>query len=451
MRKRLSPIITILITFITVFSCSIQSVTNTDDKKEDTSEGAGKYDLLTKDGLINAAEDIDFVNNQKLLYSQTDKNRSANNNLLGDTNNDGIINIVDALITAQFYVGITAAEFNENAADVSGDGLIDIVDALLIAQYYVGIINVFPADQTLKELTYLTSFERFNGIWVNQVFVDKSGIYTATNNGLYISNDNGATWTNYGISKIGGNNVKDVFVYNDTIFTGSINTTGNGSGGLAVSNNQGNNWTIYTSEDGLISTSIYKIYADNTKVIIGSSTGISISKDNCLSWTNHQFGSWVHDIFINNNIIYIATEKGIYISNDEGLSWDNFNNNNGIANDWINGVYAASGKIYAATYNNMYLGGGLSVSDNNGASWTTYTSYNNGLASDYTNSVNISNGIIYVSTESGLSISKDNCTTWQNYKLKDYGLLSNNVYNCDFNGDLVYVAAYGSLSVFEWQ
>lgn len=49
---------------------------------------------------------------------------------LGDVNEDGTIDIVDALLTAQYYVGL----------DVS------IVDALLIAQYYVGLIDTFPAQ-----------------------------------------------------------------------------------------------------------------------------------------------------------------------------------------------------------------------------------------------------------------------------------------------------------------
>lgn len=62
----------------------------------------------------------------------------------GDVNSDGMIDIVDALMTAQFYVGLQPHSFDESAADVNGDGLIDIVDALLIAQYYVGLIETLP-------------------------------------------------------------------------------------------------------------------------------------------------------------------------------------------------------------------------------------------------------------------------------------------------------------------
>jgi endoglucanase len=62
---------------------------------------------------------------------------------LGDVNSDGGIDIVDALLTAQYYVGLDPATFDPAYADVNCDGGIDIVDALLIAQYYVGLVTEF--------------------------------------------------------------------------------------------------------------------------------------------------------------------------------------------------------------------------------------------------------------------------------------------------------------------
>lgn len=62
---------------------------------------------------------------------------------LGDVNGDGRINIIDALLVAQFYVGLPVDNVNEERADVNCDGVVDITDALLIAQYYVGIIDSF--------------------------------------------------------------------------------------------------------------------------------------------------------------------------------------------------------------------------------------------------------------------------------------------------------------------
>lgn len=67
---------------------------------------------------------------------------------LGDVNNDGTIDIVDALLVAQYYVGLDPQNFDTENADTNCDGSIDIVDALLVAQYYVGLIDQFCDDYT---------------------------------------------------------------------------------------------------------------------------------------------------------------------------------------------------------------------------------------------------------------------------------------------------------------
>ncbi|MBN2534383.1 MAG: glycoside hydrolase family 9 protein [Spirochaetales bacterium] len=60
---------------------------------------------------------------------------------LGDVNDDGSIDIVDALLVAQYYVGLVSIDISR--ADTNCDGTVDIIDALLIAQYYVGLISEF--------------------------------------------------------------------------------------------------------------------------------------------------------------------------------------------------------------------------------------------------------------------------------------------------------------------
>ncbi len=63
--------------------------------------------------------------------------------MLGDVNGSGTIDIVDALVIAQYYVGLMPDPFVVANADVNCSGGIDIVDALLVAQYYVGLITSF--------------------------------------------------------------------------------------------------------------------------------------------------------------------------------------------------------------------------------------------------------------------------------------------------------------------
>jgi hypothetical protein len=66
--------------------------------------------------------------------------------VLGDVNEDTKIDIIDALLVAQYYVGMDPDNFDPEASDVDASGEIDIIDALLIAQKYVGIIDTFPGE-----------------------------------------------------------------------------------------------------------------------------------------------------------------------------------------------------------------------------------------------------------------------------------------------------------------
>jgi hypothetical protein len=63
--------------------------------------------------------------------------------ILGDVDDSGIINIVDALLIARHYVQLEPENFNPDAADTDCNGNINIVDALLVARYYVNLITGF--------------------------------------------------------------------------------------------------------------------------------------------------------------------------------------------------------------------------------------------------------------------------------------------------------------------
>jgi hypothetical protein len=68
--------------------------------------------------------------------------------LMGDVDGSGSIDIVDALLVAQAYVGLNPANYNDACADVDCSDSANIVDALLVAQLYVGLISSFPCEVT---------------------------------------------------------------------------------------------------------------------------------------------------------------------------------------------------------------------------------------------------------------------------------------------------------------
>jgi len=90
-------------------------------------------------GLMAAAMPLNALTNDRATSD-------ANSILWGDVNASGEVTIVDALLVAQYCVGLLKTLTNPQAADVSADNAITILDALLIAQYSVGLINQFPAQ-----------------------------------------------------------------------------------------------------------------------------------------------------------------------------------------------------------------------------------------------------------------------------------------------------------------
>jgi hypothetical protein len=67
--------------------------------------------------------------------------------IYGDVDGNGIIDITDAMKTAQVSEGIEVPGFIAEAADVNCDETISIEDALMIAQHYVGLIEIVDCHQ----------------------------------------------------------------------------------------------------------------------------------------------------------------------------------------------------------------------------------------------------------------------------------------------------------------
>jgi hypothetical protein len=100
----------------------------------------------SQDPYLNAEIDEFVVYNRALSASEVTNLGSTppgGSGTLGDANGSGAIDIVDALIIAQYYVGLNPSGFIAGNADTNCDGSINIVDALLVAQYYVGLISGF--------------------------------------------------------------------------------------------------------------------------------------------------------------------------------------------------------------------------------------------------------------------------------------------------------------------
>ncbi len=103
---------------------------------EDAFEGCTDIVIYTESGSAATA----YAKAKGIDYILTD-------GLFGDVNQNQSVDVSDALLILQAYVGLATLDSAQTyAADVDGNGVVDVSDALEVLQYYVGLIQKFSAE-----------------------------------------------------------------------------------------------------------------------------------------------------------------------------------------------------------------------------------------------------------------------------------------------------------------
>ncbi len=74
----------------------------------------------------------------KLAIQATQTRVTVEDYMKGDVDGDGVVDLADAVLVINYYVGKAVNTFVAKAADVDGDGTIDLADAVKIINFYVG-------------------------------------------------------------------------------------------------------------------------------------------------------------------------------------------------------------------------------------------------------------------------------------------------------------------------
>ena len=267
------------------------------------------------------------------------------------------------------------------------------------------------------------------------------------------------------------NSIKTVLVKNNTVYVGT-------DGGLSVTADGGSTWKTYTTADGLAGDSVSSVYVGWEYMLVGTDKGLSESADDGKTWntkTTRGVGSFIIDgdltrltsdgylwstsdystwskyrarggdlvtgVIKVGNTLYVS-HFGCFVTSsaDGGATWTT--SNSGLGSPFVNALAASGSTVYAATL------GGLSVSTDSGASWTTYTTAN-GLANDNVGCVAASDSDIYIGvSKSGMFASSDGGKSWKQYTTLD-GLPSDSVNCVTVSGKKVYVGTDKGLAILQ--
>ena len=340
----------------------------------------------------------------------------------------------DIFVTAKNIYAAT-----DSGLGVSSNGGTSFSTVTALNHQDLSSVNVSADDQTI----YVT------------VFLD--GARRSTDGGDTFSTIN-TTTTNLGSNYTAGIYVDaDNSVYIGTLPIGSI------GGGLSVSKNGINYTTLPVVGLGQYVT--YSVFALGNNIYVGSDSGVSISRDNGVTFTtnNQPCGNpniqTVNSVFVtidsnNQETIYVAVGNGGRTSGCVGISTDGGNTftpyTRGLSSTYVQSVFVDSNYIYTGTYSFTSGGssgtGSVSISPINAISFVNYST---GLASNDVRGIYLENGIIYVATQDngtsagGVSISNSayngSPLSFTNYG-SSQGLSSTDVNNVYVANGTIYAA-----------
>jgi hypothetical protein len=238
---------------------------------------------------------------------------------------------------------------------------------------------------------------------INAFSFKDNTIFAGTYGGLFISSNNGNSWTQ---SNIPNNAVLSLTVSGNNIYAGT------NVSGVLISTNNGITW----SQTSLNNRFVFSLAASGNYVIAGvNDSGIYVSSNNGNSWLKtYSYTSDIRSLAFNGNIIFAGTASlGVIYSSNYGSEWIQTNLNNkpvfSLAFS-VNNIFAAVFDIYNASERGVYR------STNNGSGW-----YKTSISNISVGSLVVSGNNLFAGTESGVFLTTNN---GENYINKNQGFIN---------------------------
>jgi hypothetical protein len=194
---------------------------------------------------------------------------------------------------------------------------------------------------------------------VNSIIISSSNIFAGTNDGIYLSTNNGLNWNQTGL---------DNYTINSLRLSGSYIFAGTTNWGFYLSTNNGLNWTSTLSN-----RTIFTITNIGANVFAGSTVtyGVYYSSNNGLNWSTNTpvNNKSVLSLAVNGSNIFAGTGLGgVYLSTNNGQNWTQVGlNNKSVFSLITSGTNLFAGVSTTGAGNDYEYG--IYLSTNNGQNW----------------------------------------------------------------------------------
>jgi photosystem II stability/assembly factor-like uncharacterized protein len=272
--------------------------------------------------------------------------------------------------------------------------------------------------------TLSAQWQPTTGIYGGDVFcsvASNANIFIGTRQGIYLSVNNGASWT------FASNGLPTVEVFSlatdgNNIYAGTRNK------GLFLSTNNGQSWAAINA--GINDSTINTIAVGAGKLFVGTYSGIYVSTNNGINWTRITAvpSGIIKSIITDGSNVFAANANGLYKSTDNGNTW-NFKQVLPTANGYVYFLASSGNKIVAGT------GDGVFLSKDKGQTWASM-----GL-NQPVSCLAIRDSSVFVGTFEAFNVTSDDGVSW---RTPSDGLTSRSLYSITLIGANIMLGTSGA-------
>ena len=291
-------------------------------------------------------------------------------------------------------------------------------------------------------------------------------LFAGTDDGVYRSVDNGASWNPTGLENIVYSlTVKSDNESNMNLFAGTFN------GGVFLSADNGDNWN--QRNFGLLNHYVNCLAANDSNIFAGTKEGVFRSPSNGVYWipaSNGLVSKFIRSLNIYGKNLYAGTDSGLFVSTDDGANWSSAGLKGEAVNAFtINGSYffagtdtsgvlisAANGANWqmisnpdmnkcvfslAVMKNLLYAGTGMGIyrTPSNGAYWIPSST---GLSNQLTYTLHVRGTDLYAGTMGGVYRSTNSGDSWTDVNT---GLITTKVHSLISSSTTLYAGVWGGI------